>query len=144
MEAKPPWHDQPGRGRSAAGQARDDDAARREPRPVKQKLTASWRMKLDEILAGDTPLADELRAFLVPVQDALPSAQRAWIQAWDFVGGTNWVVRMQDGTRGTIRMIEALLPDYLESVYGGAEWQAAWAADQMAEPAGCQPCGCGR
>jgi hypothetical protein len=54
---------------------------------------------------------------------------RVLVQAWDFVGGTNWITRMQDGIRGAARTIAILSADYLESVYGGAEWQAAWAAD---------------
>jgi hypothetical protein len=51
------------------------------------------------------------------------------IQAWDFVPGTSWVQGMQDGTARAARTIAVLSPDYLTSVYGGAEWQAAWAAD---------------
>ena len=54
---------------------------------------------------------------------------RVLVQAWDFVGGANWIARMQDGTREAVRTIAVLSPDYLGSVYGGAEWQAAWAAD---------------
>ncbi len=54
---------------------------------------------------------------------------RVLVQAWDFVPGSNWVKRMQDGTAGAERTIAVLSDDYLESVYGGAEWQAAWAAD---------------
>ena len=51
------------------------------------------------------------------------------VQAWDFVPGTNWVQGMQDGTRDAARTIAVLSADYLASVYGGAEWQAAWASD---------------
>ncbi|MEG3634902.1 FxSxx-COOH system tetratricopeptide repeat protein [Micromonospora palythoicola] len=51
------------------------------------------------------------------------------VQAWDFVPGTHWVQGMQDGTTRAARTIAVLSPDYLTSVYGGAEWQAAWAAD---------------
>jgi tetratricopeptide (TPR) repeat protein len=54
---------------------------------------------------------------------------RVLVQAWDFVGGTNWIARMQDGTRGAARTIALLSPEYLESVYGSAEWQVAWASD---------------
>jgi TIR domain len=54
---------------------------------------------------------------------------RVLIQAWDFVPGTNWIQGMQAGTADAARTIAVLSPDYLGSVYGGAEWQAAWAAD---------------
>jgi TIR domain len=57
------------------------------------------------------------------------SGHRVLVQAWDFVPGANWVQRMQDGVIGAARTIAILSPDYLDSVYGGAEWQAAWAAD---------------
>lgn len=54
---------------------------------------------------------------------------RVLIQAWDFVGGTHWITRMQDGIRDAARTIAVLSPDYLDSVVGGAEWQVAWGAD---------------
>jgi hypothetical protein len=56
------------------------------------------------------------------------------VQAWDFVPGSNWIAQMQDGTERAARTIALLSDEYLESVYGGAEWLAAWAAD----PAGAQ------
>ena len=55
--------------------------------------------------------------------------RRVLIQAWDFVPGTNWVQGMQAGTRDAARTIAVLSAEYLASVYGGAEWQAAWASD---------------
>jgi len=48
------------------------------------------------------------------------------VQAWDFVPGTNWVQGMQAGTRDAARTIAVLSRDYLESVYGGAEWQVVF------------------
>jgi hypothetical protein len=54
---------------------------------------------------------------------------RVLVQAWDFVPGINWVQGMQAGTRDAARTIAVLSGEYLESMYGGAEWQAAWAAD---------------
>ena len=54
---------------------------------------------------------------------------RVLVQAWDFVPGSNWIQGMQGGTRDAARTIAVLSPDYLESVYGSAEWQAAWAQD---------------
>jgi WD40 repeat protein len=57
------------------------------------------------------------------------SGERVLIQAWDFVPGTNWINRMQDGVSGAARTIVVLSEAYLESVYGSAEWQVAWAAD---------------
>jgi len=54
---------------------------------------------------------------------------RVLIQAWDFVPGSNWVQGMQAGTATAGRTIAVLSPAYLDSQYGNAEWQAAWAAD---------------
>lgn len=54
---------------------------------------------------------------------------RVLIQAWDFVPGTNWIHRMQDGIRKADRMIAVLSSDYLDSVFGGVEWQTVWASD---------------
>src|SRR5215831_3145187 len=51
------------------------------------------------------------------------------VQAWDFVPGGNWIQNMHAGTRDAARTIAVLSPDYLHSLYGGAEWQAAWARD---------------
>ena len=59
---------------------------------------------------------------------------RVLVQAWDFVPGSNWIQGMQDGAARAARTIAVLSPDYLESEYGTAEWQAAWASD----PAGAQ------
>jgi tetratricopeptide (TPR) repeat protein len=54
---------------------------------------------------------------------------RVLVQAWDMVPGINWIARMQDGVREADRTVAVLSEDYLGSVYGGAEWQAAWAQD---------------
>ncbi len=54
---------------------------------------------------------------------------RVLVQAWDFVPGSNWIQGMQAGTRDAARTIAVLSPDYLGSVFGQAEWQAAWAQD---------------
>lgn len=59
---------------------------------------------------------------------------RVLIQAWDFVPGSNWVKGMQDGAEHATRTIAVLSDDYLESVYAGAEWRAAWGDD----PAGAE------
>jgi hypothetical protein len=56
---------------------------------------------------------------------------RVLIQAWDFAPGTNWAHMMQAGTRGAKRTIAVLSDAYSESVYGGAEWQAAWIRDPL-------------
>jgi hypothetical protein len=70
------------------------------------------------------------RAWAVWVAWVLEEAgYRVLVQAWDFVPGSNWVSRMQDGTERAERTVAVLSGDYLKSVYGGAEWQAAWAAD---------------
>jgi len=55
------------------------------------------------------------------------------IQAWDMVAGVNWVHLMQEGIRGAGRTIAVLSPAYLESVFGTAEWEAAWRDDPLGE-----------
>jgi hypothetical protein len=50
---------------------------------------------------------------------------RVVIQAWDFVPGSNWVQKMQDGVREVRRTVAVLSAEYLQSVYGGAEWQGS-------------------
>jgi TIR domain len=54
---------------------------------------------------------------------------KALVQAWDFPPGTNWVKGMNDAIQRATRTIAVLSPAYLNSVYGEAEWQAAWHAD---------------
>jgi hypothetical protein len=56
---------------------------------------------------------------------------RVLFQAWDFVAGDNWVQRMRQGVSGAERTIAVLSPDYLESEFGTAEWEAAWRADPL-------------
>jgi hypothetical protein len=56
---------------------------------------------------------------------------RVMVQAWDFVPGSNWAVRMQEGVLGARRTIALLSEAYLRSVYGQAQWQAARAADPL-------------
>jgi hypothetical protein len=51
------------------------------------------------------------------------------IQAWDFVPGSNWVTGMNEGVSRAARTVAVLSDAYAGSVYGRAEWQAAWAAD---------------
>ncbi|MBV1849971.1 FxSxx-COOH system tetratricopeptide repeat protein [Catellatospora tritici] len=58
---------------------------------------------------------------------------RVLIQAWDIVAGSNWIQEMDRGVRLAARTVVVLSPDYLLSVYGRAEWQAAWAADPLGE-----------
>jgi tetratricopeptide (TPR) repeat protein len=54
---------------------------------------------------------------------------RVLIQAWDMVAGSNWISRMDQGARRAGRTVAVLSPDYLLSVYGTTEWQAAWVED---------------
>ncbi|SQD95023.1 hypothetical protein FMEAI12_2900014 [Parafrankia sp. Ea1.12] len=54
---------------------------------------------------------------------------RVLIQAWDFVPGSNWVTGMNQGVAAAGRTIAVLSAAYTRSVYGTAEWQAAWSAD---------------
>ena len=55
------------------------------------------------------------------------------IQAWDMVPGANWTHLMQKGIRGADRTIAVLSTAYLESVFGTAEWEAAWRDDPIGE-----------
>jgi hypothetical protein len=57
------------------------------------------------------------------------NGHRVLIQAWDFVPGRNWVQSMHEGVTWADRTIAVLSRAYLQSVFGGAEWQAAWRAD---------------
>ncbi|ABW14695.1 TIR protein [Parafrankia sp. EAN1pec] len=54
---------------------------------------------------------------------------RVLIQAWDFTPGSNWVTGMDEGVAAAARTIAVLSHAYTHSVYGAAEWRAAWAAD---------------
>jgi hypothetical protein len=54
---------------------------------------------------------------------------RVLLQAWDMPGGANWVVGMQNGVEHAARTVAVLSAAYGRSVYGAAEWQAAWRAD---------------
>lgn len=58
---------------------------------------------------------------------------RVLIQAWDMVPGSNWVHRMQAGVRESSRTVAVLSRTYLSSVYGQAEWHAAWRDDPLGE-----------
>jgi WD40 repeat protein len=51
------------------------------------------------------------------------------LQAWDFVPGTRWTHKMQDGINAATRTLAILSKAYLGSVYGQEEWQAALNAD---------------
>ena len=54
---------------------------------------------------------------------------RVLIQAWDLAPGSHGVPGMRDGMKKAARTIAVLSADYLKSVYGAPEWQAAWTAD---------------
>jgi|GEM_PF-1712454 len=58
---------------------------------------------------------------------------RVLVQAWDFPPGSNWVAGMDDGVRRAGRTVAVLSDAYSRSVYGAAEWRAAWAADPAGE-----------
>jgi len=55
------------------------------------------------------------------------------LQAWDFPPGSSFVVEMQKAAAGSERTLAVLSPDYLQSVYGLAEWAAAFADDPTGE-----------
>jgi hypothetical protein len=61
--------------------------------------------------------------------DLEEAGYRVLLQAWDFAPGSNWVSALSEGPHHSARTIAVLSDSYLGSVYGQAEWQAAWAAD---------------
>jgi tetratricopeptide (TPR) repeat protein len=58
---------------------------------------------------------------------------RVLLQAWDMVTGANWVHRMHESLARATRVVAVLSPQYLASVYGTVEWQAAWRQDPRGE-----------
>jgi len=54
---------------------------------------------------------------------------RVLFQAWDFVPGSHWTTRMRAGIAGSERTLAVLSQSYLQSVFGQAEWQAAYRSD---------------
>ncbi|WP_261563090.1 toll/interleukin-1 receptor domain-containing protein [Frankia tisae] len=50
-------------------------------------------------------------------------------QAWDSVPGSNWNSNMQHGITRAVRTIAVLSREYLKSVFGESEWQAAYRDD---------------
>ena len=55
------------------------------------------------------------------------------LQAWDFVAGSDWASEMQRAMTSARRTIAVLSSNYLQSVYGEAEWRAAFASDPTGE-----------
>ncbi|WP_250284142.1 TIR domain-containing protein [Frankia sp. CiP1_Cm_nod2] len=51
------------------------------------------------------------------------------LQTWDFAPGTNWLHSIQEGITRADRMLVILSSSYAASVFGQAEWMAAWSAD---------------
>jgi TIR domain len=58
---------------------------------------------------------------------------RVLIQAWDMVPGANWVNSVQEGVARAARTIALLSSEYVSSIYGTAEWEAAWRDDPLGE-----------
>ena len=55
------------------------------------------------------------------------------LQAWDFAPGSDWAHEMQRATATARRTIAVLSSAYFTSVYGEAEWRAAFADDPTGE-----------
>jgi hypothetical protein len=49
------------------------------------------------------------------------------IQAWDFRPGTDWAVKMQEGTTEWSRILAVLSPHFFESKFTRAEWTSVFA-----------------
>jgi hypothetical protein len=56
---------------------------------------------------------------------------RSHIQAWDFIPGRNWVNEMQTRLADSHAVVCVLSPDFLNSDFAAAEWQAAFASDPI-------------
>jgi len=54
---------------------------------------------------------------------------RVLFQEWDFVPGSNWRFRMNEGVQCATRTVAILSEAYLESIYASNEWQATQNAD---------------
>jgi tetratricopeptide (TPR) repeat protein len=55
------------------------------------------------------------------------------LQAWDFTAGSDWASEMQRAMTSARKTIAVLSSNYLQSVYGEAEWRAAFASDPTGE-----------
>jgi len=72
------------------------------------------------------------------------------LQAWDFRPDSDFVHQMQQATSSAARTIAVLSPAYFGSVFGEAEWRAAFVKDPSGEEGllvpvrveDCQPPGC--
>jgi hypothetical protein len=51
------------------------------------------------------------------------------VEAWDFAPGSHWISRMREGLARAERMLSIVSADYLKSVYGQVEWEAAYRSD---------------
>lgn len=57
------------------------------------------------------------------------SGHTAIIQAWDFVPGSNFALKMDEAAAKADKIIAVLSPQYLEAMYTQPEWAAAFAGD---------------
>jgi uncharacterized protein YukJ len=113
-----------------------EDGPRQHDTPVDEHDTA----------ANEQPAADDGKpAFFV----SYTQADRRWaewiawqleaagyrvvIQAWDFAGGTNFVIQMDKAAKTAARTIAVLSPAYLKSAFATPEWAAALAKDPRGE-----------
>src|SRR5437764_1573993 len=51
------------------------------------------------------------------------------LQAWDFLPGSHFVLKMQEAASAATRTIAVLSPDYLDALYTQPEWAAAFVQD---------------
>ena len=51
------------------------------------------------------------------------------LQAWDFLPGSNFVLKMQEAASAATRTIAVLSPNYLDALYTQPEWAAAFVQD---------------
>ena len=51
------------------------------------------------------------------------------LQAWDFLPGSHFVLKMQEAANAAARTIAVLSPNYLDALYTQPEWAAAFVQD---------------
>jgi len=90
---------------------------------------------------GDVAMPDERWDFFVSYTESdRPWAEwiawqlesegyRVLVQAWDFVPGSRWTMKMDEGVSDAARTIVILSSAYLRSIYGQSEWAAALRED---------------
>ncbi|WP_305038906.1 TIR domain-containing protein [Frankia sp. ArI3] len=96
-------------------------------------MTRAWEHDFFISYTGDDRAWAEWIAWQLENLERTPGEPfRVFVQAWDFVAGTDFVTCMQDGLTRAERIVPVLSEAYLErSSYGQAEWQAGFRRDPL-------------